>query len=110
MKKHNTTFGAALLALTLLAAVALAAGPEAGFYDNDESAITQLRDYGIAAFQDDHSIPDHQAYLSLQQETDLELARFEWDTQLTGLNCIKAANYQALQNEGDLVLDSLAAE
>ena len=110
MKKHLTTLATVLVTVSLLSSAALASTPVTDFYADDESAITELQTYGIAAFQSDHNVADHQAYLALQKNVDQDMSRLEWDTQITGTDCGLNSEYSVLQAEVDEVLSNLAAE
>ena len=95
MKKTTPTFATALIAVSILASGAFAASAS---YDNEESAISQIRSQGTAAFEATYSAAQGDGNRTLQRQVDLDNARFQWDTQVTSLACPNSdPDYHALQ-------------
>jgi len=105
MKKTTLTLATALIAVSLLASGAYAS------YEDDESAISEIRELGLAAFQSDYSDEEIQAYRELQNRIDLDNARFQWDTQITSATNVDcSASNAALMKDIDATLAHLSAE
>ena len=107
--KKITTIATALFAVSILASAALAASPIV--YEDDESAISQIREQGIEAFLPDVTAASGQGYRDLQNTVDTDNARFQWDTQISGTACLSSdPSYHSLQAEVDRDLSRLSAE